>query len=201
LASCAVAPAGAERGRRVEIGILGGWSRASAGVSAEAIYQRRITTQITDGSVFGLRLGGNINRFLGIEMTFANAGSDYDAYLVGQAGDTLSSVNTTSIGLFNFNALLQYPMGRVVPFVTAGAGWALFIDYSLPATDFGVGVKVLLSSRLLARLEYRRYQVNGDHTIQEAVYDDWSHSIKEYPHSYSDPIRLMETSVGISVLL
>jgi hypothetical protein len=110
LASCAVAPAvdetaAADLGRRVEFGILGGSSSATAGVSTDARYERRITTHITDGNVFGLRLGGNINRFLGIDMTFANAGSDYDAYLVGPEGDTLSRVNTTSIGLLGENAL------------------------------------------------------------------------------------------------
>lgn len=199
LTSCVVGPAGAERSPRAEFGILGGMSSASGGVSADATYGRKITSSITDGSIFGLRLGANIIKFLGIEFTFANVGSDYDVYLFGDEGDTLSTVNTTSIGLMNFNASIQYPVGRIIPFVTCGGGWAMFIDYSRGATDFGAGVKILLSRRILASLEYKGYRVNGDHTINEAFSDEWSHTLKEYPHSYQDPIHLNETSIGISV--
>ncbi len=162
-----VSYAGAEMRPGVEFGIFGG----SVAASAVSNY-----ANIMNGNVFGLRLGGNFNRYVGIENAFALAGTKY----------TAPSAVHTGICLWDFNAFLQFPVGPVVPFATAGAGWALFIDYSLAATNYGAGLKLYLARHFFVQLDYKEYIVDGNHRIRDNEF-------------YSDQIRLKEIGGGISV--
>ena len=160
-----------------EIGIYGGSVTARSGINNDHDGYIGTATSITNGAIFGIRLGGNFNRYFGIEAALSDAGTKYTAPLAEH----------TSIGLLDFNALLQFPIGPAVPFVTAGAGWALFINYTIVATNYGAGMKIFLSKHVFMRLDYKKYIVDGNHEIRTNEY-------------YRDQIRLKAIGGGVSIL-
>ncbi|MCK9420298.1 MAG: outer membrane beta-barrel protein [Nitrospirae bacterium] len=199
LFSLAVSYARAEMRTGLELGLFGGSVTANAGIQQNVDGGHRIATNITNGNIYGLRVGGNFNSNFGIEIAIADAGTRYNAYLFDAGGTERSSEENTSIGLININALLQFPIGRIVPFVTVGTGKSMFIDYNLSTTNYGAGVKIFLTRNVFLRADFKKYIVNGDHELEEIV-DIRNGIYYVVPYAFSDQIQLKEISLGISIL-
>jgi hypothetical protein len=198
LISFVVSPGRAELRSGFDMGLFGGSVSATAGISKNAGGGYSIASNISNGNIYGLRFGGNFYRYFGMELTLADTGTKYNAYLFDPFGDKVASEENTSIGLISFNGILQYPFGPVVPFVTVGAGRAMFIDYNLPTTNYGAGAKIFLSKRIFLRGDYKEHIVKSNHTVYEKIYSGGT--FYDVPYPYTDKIRLREISAGLSVL-
>ena len=180
-----------------DMGLYGGSVSGRGGINRDAGGGYRIATDISNGAIYGLRFGGTFHHYFGIEATLADAGTKYNAHLFDQSGDAVSGHENTSILLLSFNGSLQFPIGPVVPFVTAGVGRAVFMaPNDLPTRNYGTGVKIFLARHISLRGDVREYITEGDYVIDKAAIDPTFHFVPVY--SFSDKIRLREISGALS---
>ena len=109
-------------------------------------------------SVFGIRHEKDLFSILGLENTFSfSPGS-----VLTTAGENDKGIQSTS------NLVLNIPVGRVLPFVTAGLGVSHKTGGSFPDVgrsfliNWGAGVKLTHLVGLLGlRMDYRRFSIRG----------------------------------------
>ncbi len=119
---------------------------------------------VRNAAAFGLRAAYNANEWLAVESGFTTARSD-----IRTAHATASIARGTKVGRldeqhFELNAVFNLGHGRVVPFVTLGAGVTRFDakadgapddTQTRFAPDFGAGVKVAVAPHFGLRFEWR----------------------------------------------
>ena len=172
------------------------------------------TVGLSNGYMWGGRLGFNPNPRLGLEFAYTRSGSDVDvknAFGTTPPGGNLGRLDLNSYDL-NF-LFYQQSMGnpRVNGFFTLGFGWTLTdpkIDAnsdpnlkkpesnSLFAWNMGLGTKVDLNERFLLRLDARWRVTDTAITTSSGVYCDYYGSCYSYA---SDWYNSGEFSAGLTL--
>ncbi len=131
------------------------------GVNPGAITYRDIKTSLDNSPVFGIRLGTYFVSSFGMEHTLAFS-SDY-LFPKG-----LSDFSEAKGFVYNSNLIINLPVGRVVPYLTAGVGLLhQYGDSDLPvgtrlAFNYGGGLKFPnLAGPLGFRFDMRGYSAGA----------------------------------------
>ena len=165
----------------------------------DARRARDIRTRVDEnGTSVGLIVGGTFNRWIGAEMLAAFATNHYLAEL----RDLASPVATLDNNLFTFflgNAVIHLASGRVVPFVSAGAGVAGTVDNADLAYNYGGGVKLFLTRRLALRVDARQFLQDVTATLDQV--ELVGRELVEFPTPYGERISLTTLNVGVTFLL
>lgn len=151
---------------------------------SNAIFSEDV--DVRDTGTWGLRVGMNANRWLGIEAGFSMAKADIRSIggstLFG-SGHKLGELDVKS---YELNAVFNMGRRRVIPYFTLGAGATTF-DAKVPDTDvsadtrfsanFGAGLKVFFDPHVAFRFDgrYRASYVNNTNCDQHYgsyCYDD-----------------------------
>lgn len=145
-----------------EIGLYGGGSSVSGGKEHRIDSNRSVVSSIDEeGSAFGLRVGYNFTRYIGLDLSLGGA-TNYYVFSENDY-DTSGIVSADHIIFFHTNGIF-HPVhlfeGRVVPYLTAGAGWALFAVNSGFTYNYGGGLKIFLTDRLALRLDVKECKVD-----------------------------------------
>ncbi len=131
------------------------------GLKPGKLTVQNATTAFDSSPVYGFRLGFDFLPFLGHEHTIGFS----SGYLVPTS---VSAFTDASGFVYNSNLILHVPVGRVVPFVTAGLG--LIHQYGAPslnigtrfAVNYGGGLKFpKLLGPLGVRFDVRGYTATG----------------------------------------
>jgi len=158
---------------------------------------RTIVTQGDDGDIFGLRLGYNFNRHIGMELNAAYSTAQYDAILF-DAGEHVSKDETTGLFITDLDLVLHLLKGPIVPFLAAGGGIMGTVDQSPFTYNYGGGVKVFLTKQLAIRVDYREYRGTLDDDLDEIFGVIPPDTFVGHAFSYSEDFRLRELSVGLT---
>jgi hypothetical protein len=131
------------------------------GVKAGKIDFKGVKTALDGSPVYGVRLGTNFVPYFGMEHTLAFS-SDY------LFPKSFSEIRDVKGVVYNSNLIFNIPVGRVVPYLTAGVG--LVHQYGEPeipvgtkfAVNYGGGLKfVRLAGPLGLRFDLRGYTASG----------------------------------------
>lgn len=152
-----------DRSGTVEITPFGGayfGGRLYAG--SNAIFSEDV--RVREAGTYGVRVGMNANRWLGIEAGFSTARAD-----IRSTGDSTLFGSSTKIGTmdvqhYELNAVFNIGHRRVIPYVTLGGGATRF-DARVPGVDsspdtkftanLGAGVKTFFNPHLALRFDGR----------------------------------------------
>jgi hypothetical protein len=128
------------------------------GVKPGSISYNNVRTSLDGSPVWGIRFGTNFVPLFGMEHTLAFS-SDY----LFPSG--ISSIKEARGFVYNSNLIFNLPVGKVVPYITAGAGLLhQYGDASLPvgtkfAFNYGGGLKLpRLMGPLGVRVDLRGYR-------------------------------------------
>lgn len=194
-----LSPAFAQVESGLEVDPYAGAFRASGGTvrTIDARRGRFIRTAIDeDGVTVGLRAGYNLNARAGVEASFVWATNHYVAGL-HDLGATVSTTDNNALIFLMGNGLFYLLRGRVVPYVTAGAGVLGTIEQASPAFNYGMGLKAFVSTRVAVRLDARQYRANLSDALEQTVPSrDGLVSVLE---PYKETLRFVEVSVGLGI--
>lgn len=153
-------------------GFGGGYFGGTLYAGSTALFNRDV--HIGTAPTYGARLGYNINRVFGLEFGWSQAKPD----IHGSGSDQLFGENvklgTLKSDVIEGNFVFNLTHGRVIPYLTIGAG-AMIFDASVPGFsgssdtrfvgNFGGGVKMFMTPRLALRIDGRyrsAYISSGD---------------------------------------
>jgi hypothetical protein len=171
------------------------WAQGGKTQVVDRSRAREVRTKIDSGISSGARLTYNFNRHFGVE---GSAGGSTNNYLVRlfDSGSEVSVEDTNATFFLHGNGVLHLARGRVVPFLTAGAGAMAFVDQPALAVNYGGGVKIFLTRRVALRFDVRQYHTTLNDTIEQVVPSRTG--LVEVPQPYDDRLRFRELGVGIS---
>jgi Outer membrane protein beta-barrel domain len=132
---------------------------------SNAIFSRDVDVQ--SAGTYGIRVGVNANRWLGIEAGFATARADIEGR--GSAADpglfgNRNKLGTLDVKQYELNGVLNFGRRRAIPYFTIGAGATTFrarvpgVDVSEDTrftANMGLGVKVFFNPHVALRFEGR----------------------------------------------
>ncbi|MBN1567060.1 MAG: outer membrane beta-barrel protein [Acidobacteria bacterium] len=131
------------------------------GVNPGSVDYEDIKTSLDTSPIFGFRLGTSIVPFFGLEHTLAFS-SDY------LFPRNVSAIKEAKGFVYNSNLIFNIPAGKVVPYLTAGAGLVhQYGDNDMPvgtrfAFNYGGGLKFpRLAGPLGLRFDMRGYRVGS----------------------------------------
>ncbi len=143
---------------------------------------------VRDAGTYGIRVGVNANRWLGIEAGFSKARGDIES--VGGSSLFGSGVKLGELDVQHYELNMLFNMGRrrVIPYITLGAGVTRF-DARVPDVDtsadtrftanFGAGVKAFFDPHFGLRFDgrYRAAYVNDQNCNSDFSFcsDDHHH--------------------------
>jgi hypothetical protein len=189
---------GSTTGRGAEFGGYVGTARADGGFDTvlDARRSRGMSSQIDDSGVStGFVATVNLNEWVGVEMLVAFTTNRYHVEL-RDLGTVRSTLETPGLFFLLGNGVIHLAPGRVVPFVSAGAGLGGPGDLPDPAFNFGAGLKVFLSPRVALRIEARQFlQPVSDELVQTELV---GRELIGFPQPYTDRLRLSTLNVGIT---
>lgn len=192
-----LSPAAAQVRRGFDLDFYSSYLWAQGGKTAvvDRSRAREVRTKIDSGISSGARLTYNFNKHFGVE---ASAGGSTNNHLVRlfDSGSEVSVEDTNATFFLHGNGVLHLARGRVVPFLTAGAGAMAFVDQPALAVNYGGGVKVFLTRRVALRFDVRQYHARLNDTIEQVVPSRTG--LVEVPQPYDDRLRFRELGVGIS---
>ncbi len=163
----------------------GGYFGGTLYAGSNALFNRDVN--IGTAPTYGVRLGYNMNRLVGIEFGWSQAKPD----ITGPGSDVLFG-QTVKIGemttnVYEGNINFNLARGRVIPYFTLGAG-AMTFSARVPdvttSTDtrfvanFGGGVKMFVTPQLALRIDgrYRSAYISSN----EGYYGGCSHDCYYY---------------------
>jgi hypothetical protein len=194
-------PAGHPADQRFELNVYGGNLSAHGGTTKvlDVYSGREIRTEIKNGIDFGARLIYQALPYLGLEVNFGSSLNKYNARLIVWR-DEISTENTTYLGFFLGNLLVQPVRGRFAPFLTFGVGVFAFIDSFAPTINFGGGIKFPLSDRISFRVDIRQYYTWLKDTISSTEYvrKNFQYELTEISWPYDDKLSFFEIGAGLS---
>jgi hypothetical protein len=100
------------------------------GVNPGSIKYKDIETSLDKSPIFGIRLGSNFVPFFGMEHTLAFS-SDY------LFPRSINAIKDAKGFVYNSNLIFNVPVGKVIPYFTAGAG----LIHQYGDSDMPVGTK------------------------------------------------------------
>lgn len=153
-----------DRSGTVEISPFGGAAfggRLYAG--SNRVFDRDV--DVRSAGTYGIRVGVNANRWLGLEASFATARADIQGRNSGSGlfgrGNKLGTLDTKN---YDLNGIFNLGRRRVIPYIALGAGATTF-KALVPGVDvdkdtrfsanFGVGVKVFFNPHVALRFDGR----------------------------------------------
>lgn len=152
-----------DRSGTVELTPFGGaYIGGTLYAGSNVIFSRDV--DVDSAGMYGARLGVNLNRWLGLEASWAHANADIRSEgggLFGDSGRKLGELKTDS---FDLNAVFSFGHRRVIPYFTLGAGATVFNakvpdfptdDDTRFAANMGLGVKVFFNPHVAVRFEGR----------------------------------------------
>lgn len=162
----------------------------------DARRSRSIRTVVDpDGVSVGLRAGYNLDQWFGIEVVFFGATNHYVADL-RDLGASVSTTDNNALFFVMGNGVFHLLPGRVVPYLTAGAGILGTIEQASLAVNYGGGLKAFITKRVAVRLDGRQFRASLVDRLEQIVPTrDGLVSIFE---AYEDTLRFTELSVGLS---
>jgi opacity protein-like surface antigen len=197
---CAATPARAQVEPGFELSPYVGAIRASGGLRQVVDQRRRKEVRSTieeQGTVVGLRGAYNANRVFGLDFAFIWATNRYLAERA-ELGRSTGISETTSLFLTHGNIVAHLAPGRVVPYATGGLGILGTVEGSNLAFNVGGGLKVFATSRVAARLEFRRYFADVKNTFDTmGLVGGRLETVSQ--ETYKSLVRLNELSAGLSV--
>lgn len=146
---------------------------------------------VKDAGTYGLRVGMNANRWLGIEAGFSTAKADIRSIGGSELFGSGRTLGRLEVQHYELNALFNMGRRRVIPYITLGAGATRF-EARVPQVDtstdtrftanFGVGVKAFFHPNVGLRFDgrYRAAYVNNNDNC-----DYWSDYCDGY-HYHND---------------
>lgn len=151
-------------------GFGGGYFGGTLYAGSTAIFNRDV--HLGTAPTYGARLGYNFNRVFGLEFGWSQAkpdihGPDTDV-LFGQD----VKLGTMTSDVIEGNFIFNMTHGRVIPYLTIGAGAMIFTPHVAGFSSssdtrfvgsFGGGVKFFMTPRLALRIDgrYRSAYING----------------------------------------
>lgn len=145
--------------------------------------------EVTDEGTYGLRVGVNANRWLGLEVGYSRA----EAEIRSVGGGSLFGGNSQKLGEMDvehleMNALFNMGRRRVIPYFTLGAGVTRF-DANVPFVDtdkdtrftanIGAGLKVFFNPHVALRFDGRARAARVNDTDCDGYWcdddDDWDY--------------------------
>jgi opacity protein-like surface antigen len=159
----AVPLAAQERAGTVEITPFGGaYIGGTLHRGSNALFDRDVDVKTDVG--FGLRVGVNANRWLGIEASFSTAKADIEETSENDLFGGSSRLGELDVKHYELNAVFNMGHKRVIPFLTIGGGATTF-DANVPGThsstdtrftlNAGAGLKVFFNPHFGLRFEGR----------------------------------------------
>lgn len=182
--------------RGLEFGLYGGSLSASNGAVIIVDKNREIKTEIEEeGKTGGIRAAYNFNPYVALEVSFEPLSTNVHKVTLTDAGDEVSEEITEGEGFFYSNLTIHLLKGRVVPFVTVGGGWILFVDDTSFAYNYGGGLKIFLLDKVALRFDVREFRADYHSSItQWKLYRD-----EEVP--FTDELTFRQITLGISFFL
>ncbi len=195
--------AGIKRG--IELSLYGGPLFARDGETHTVNQNREIKTEIEEeGYTGGIRAAYNFNPYLALEVSFEPLSTNVHKITLIDAGDEVSTEITEGEGFFYGNFTIHMLKGRVVPFVTAGGGWIMFVDDNSFAYNYGCGMKIFLFDRVALRLDVREFNTSYNGSISDIreIYLGWYQSglVKEEV-PFTDELNFRQITLGISYFI
>jgi opacity protein-like surface antigen len=194
----AVSSSQAQVRKGFELGFYAGAGSAKNDDKTRVVDGRRareIDASIDDGIIAGVRAGYNFSRLFALELSVGGTTNNYIVRLRSD-GSLVSTEDTNALFFLHGNGMLHLTKGRVVPFVTGGAGAGAFIDKPALTANYGGGLKVFLTERFALRLDFRQYHTRLEDTIEQVVLSRTG--LSEIPEPYSDRFRFREVTAGFS---
>jgi len=180
-----VPPVFAQTQPGAEIGAYVGAAAADGGIVrvVDSRRMREVRTRVEDKGVsLGFVVGASFNRWIGTEMLFSFATNHYVADVVERGSSTTALDNNLFVFLVG-NGVVYLAQGRIVPFVSAGAGISGTVDNKDLAYNFGGGVKLFVADHLGIRLDIRQFVQNVTDPLQDP---------------FTERVRLMTFNVGFT---
>lgn len=194
LASVAVVlPARAQdRSGTTEITLFGGgYFGGTLYNGSNALFSRDV--RVATVGTYGIRIGGNVTRWFGIEAGYARAEPDLQGTGSGTGlFGTRQKLGTLELNQFDLNGVFNMGRRRVIPYITLGAG-ATTLKATTTATptapsvststdtrfaaNLGGGVKAFFTPHVAMRLDarYRAVYVNDSARCSDSIYCDGTH--------------------------
>lgn len=151
-------------------GFGGGYFGGTLSAGSNTLFTRDV--KIASAPTYGARLGYNINRVFELEAAWSQAKPD----ITGPGSDVLfgqgMKLGTLTSNVVEGNFVFNIGRGRVIPYLTVGAG-AMIFSASVPgipaASDtrfvgnFGGGLKMFMTPNLAIRVDgrYRSAYISG----------------------------------------
>ena len=130
---------------------------------SNTIFSRDVDVQ--SAGTYGIRVGVNANRWLGIEAGFATARADIEAR--GSRSELFfdrNKLGTLDVKQYELNGVFNFGRRRVIPYFTLGAGATTFRarvpgvdtdDDTRFSANMGLGMKVFFNPHVALRFEGR----------------------------------------------
>lgn len=161
LALTALTAAAQDRTGTVEISPFGGVNiGGTLYAGSNAIFSHDVDTQ--SAGTFGLRVGGNVNRWFGLEANYSQA----TANLEGRGGTGLfgrgSKVGEMKFQNYGLDFVFNFGKRRVIPYMTVGLGATTFTARvpDVPeetdtrfTSSLGLGVKIFFNPHVALRFD------------------------------------------------
>jgi len=195
----AALPAAAQdRTGTVEISPFGGGNfggRLYAG--SNSVFSQ--TVDVEASGTYGIRLGVNANRWLGIEAAFSTAKGDIEGR--GSSGLFTSGqkLGELDVKQYELNALFNFGRKRVIPYFTLGAGATTFkvratnvnvSDDTRFSANMGIGLKVFFNPHFAIRFDGRAraaYVNDSDRRCHDDRYcDDYYYDREDEKNWYTN---------------
>jgi hypothetical protein len=131
---------------------------------SNVIFPRDV--DVRSAGTYGIRVGVNANRWLGIEAGFATARADIEERVPSMSGhfEDRIKLGTLDVKQYELNGILNFGRRRAIPYFTLGAGATTFrtrapgVDVSEDTrftANMGLGVKVFVNPHVGLRFEGR----------------------------------------------
>lgn len=188
---------------KVEITLCGGALSASGGFERQPVQglegSEEIEAKLGSGIAYWLSVSMEAYRPLSVELSYAHFTNNYLVDLYGynpQDGERgyLTGEHNTSLGHFGASVVWGVLRGPIVPYVSGGLGWLMFIDAQAFAPHGAAGLKWFPTDHLGLRCDARIFSGHLEDTIDATVgpYGD------TYAQAdYSDDFTFKDVVVGL----
>jgi hypothetical protein len=169
------------------IGAFGGYSFATcngAPISTGTHYDAQTTCD--NGPTVGMWLGGQFNRYFGIEGAMATPWNKH-AVTVRYWGNTYYGEESDPLIHMYVMPTAYLAKGWIVPYISPGIGYTKYLYEGGALLNVGGGLRIFAGKSVLFRLDIRR---------------NWSKGIKSATnHVASDDIASTESTFGIAYVI
>lgn len=125
------------------MGIMGGYTFSPSASWSEDNSDYEYDISIQETGIFGFKLGATApspENFVSAEFEYSYLNPNVDRTVLATAGDDYSAIEgNVVIHNFMFNVIVNYPQGKIHPYIGLGAGVSYF-DFSLQSTSRVDGV-------------------------------------------------------------